>query len=322
MTTYGFRIRFLLSKGQCINCDSGSLDLNLPKSGASITIRAVGAKSISDTDNIAIVGIGFTTKAQATECGEKLKRAVLLVGASLRIGIDPGKDQSRGGLGKVVRDMGRHKGLNIINDIHGLCVYDEDLPVSFCSVKGDVIMGTQADRFAQELTSTYFRNPMLSDKQVLSLELYNSSHFESSLRARFLSLVTAVEALVSRPTVSDDVVMHLDKLMDITSRSTLDEKQKYSINNGLGNIKQESISKACRSLVNQLLGNESEDQFKRAYKVRAKILHTGLEPSGVALRSLVPQLDELVSKLIMQDINSNQILAQPTSAPDVKSRCF
>jgi hypothetical protein len=76
------------------------------------------------------------------------------------------------------------------------------------------------------------------------------------------------------------------------------------VTQGLGNLKQESISKACRSLVKKRLGKEAETHFKEAYKIRAKIFQTGLVPSGINFGSFVPRCDELVSKLIIQDVKA------------------
>jgi hypothetical protein len=137
---------------------------------------------------LAVVATGYRSEDEALRHGQDLMRALQIIGTRLHIGIDPGKDQ-------LVENALKEGEQNFIRDVHGLCVYEENLPVRVISVSGSFILGTGADTFIQELTNTYIENPKLSEKQVLALELYNSSHFELSLRARFLTLVTVVEPI-------------------------------------------------------------------------------------------------------------------------------
>jgi len=324
MTTYGFRLRSLLPKGRLFTDDFEPSDLKLHPSDPATTIRVIEAKSIKDAENIksikdaeniTIKGTGFPSEVEASQSGQRLKKALRIVGASLKIGIDVGKDQAKEVAGKSFVDSARQIRQNLIDDIHGLCVYEENLPRLIHYGSSNWIVGISKDKFVQELTNTYIENPKLSEKQALAFELYNSSHFESSLSARFITLVTAVEALVARSKRPEDIVRHLDVLIDSTSNSALCASQKEIITDDLGNLKRESISKAFRSLAKKRLGIEAEASFQKAYKIRGYMLHTGIVPRKVNLGVCVPKLDELVSKLIIQDIKGKDGTSLNNSIP-------
>jgi len=302
MGSFGFRLRFLFEKGRRLNYDGKSLKIQLSETGPSVILKSAIGKKISETENLAVFGSGFHSEGKAKECGVRLKGALLVIGAKLQRGIDTGEDEVVMGLGKDVKKKAKEQGFNVLDDIHGLCTFSEQLPVKVLSgFPPSLIVSSSEKIFVDELITVYGVNPSLSEKQILALDLYNLSRFESSLRARFVTLITAVEALSTRGKRTEPELAYLNILIELTKRTDLDSSQKKSLLESLTNLKQEGIAKACRKLVESRLNNVAVKSFQDYYEIRSKILHSGKTPEGVSLGSVTKGLDKLVSDLLVKD---------------------
>jgi hypothetical protein len=219
------------------------------------------------------------------------------------MGIDVGKDKSASVIGRSLREGAKYEGVLLLDDIHGLCVFPEDLPVRFVSISASVEIGQSAGKFVEEFLKAYELSPEFSSKQSLALELYSLSHFESSLRARFLTLISSVECLSSPEQKGESVIAHLDNLIDMTKQS-LQCPETDSIISQLGDLKKESISSSCRKLIARYLGQDAAKLFNNCYDIRSKLVHKGDAPEGINLGVYTPQLDELVSQLIVAAVTN------------------
>lgn len=310
MSSYGFRIRFLLPEYRRIEHNTEILQILLPTGDKEVLLKSVPKVKIKDSINLAVFASGFSSKCEADNCGRKVRNSLLLCGPHLQMGFDVGKDKAR----FIITEYGRKwlkkmmklkEETTILNDIHGLCVYPEEkgVGVRFAGSLASFQVGVSSTKFVEEFTKAYDLDPQLSDKQWLALEVYNSSHFESSLRMRFLTLVVAVECLCIQKTRPEPVICHLRKLIEITEKIDLESSEKSSFLHCLKNLKKESISKSCRQLVKKYLGDEMETLFKDCYDIRSRILHNGSVPEGKDIGTYTPKLDKLVSQLILADID-------------------
>lgn len=304
MTTYGFRIRFLLPGDYAINVDAETLDIPLPSVGLTLVLRSMPESSIRKSRNLTIRGSGFPSEDEARACGRRTKNALMLCGARLRTGFDVGKDKARSGVGKVVKERAREIGVRLLDDVHGLSVFPEDRPVLVFSVSASAVIGKPATRFVEEFGKAYEMSPEFSPKQSLALELYNASKFELSLRARFLTPVIAVECLSTQEEQPRHVLDHVKELVALTKKS-FKGPEKGRILSHLGELKKESISKSCRDLVGKHLGAEVAKLFKKCYDTRGKIVHDGEPPEGFDLGHYVEELDKIVSQLLIAVVTSH-----------------
>lgn len=301
MTTYGFRLRFLLPKDSMIHHDEETLELS--SGDVTLLLQSPSKTSIGDSRELLIRGSGFPSKDEAYACGRRTKNALILCGACLRMGFDVGKDKATSGVGKIVKERAREKGIVLLDDVHGLSVFPEDMPVKFVSFGGSVVVGPSAAIFVEEFGKAYEMSPEFTDKQSLAFELYSAAQFESSLRARFLTLVIAVECLSSLEEQPQRVVNHVKELVALTKKS-FKGPEKGRILSHLGELKKESISKSCRDLVGKHLGAEVAKLFEECYDARGKIVHDGEPPEGFDLGTYVPKLDELASQLLIAVVTS------------------
>jgi len=303
MSKFGFRLRFLLARGYRIEYEKESVKILLPSLKKALILKSVGAAKIKDSENLALIGSGFPSEVEARKIGIRLKQTLLILGARFRRGIDVGREEKKGGIGKSIKDAAKKAGRILLDDVHGLMTFSEELPVNFISISSPtIIISKSAQMFIDDLTRIYNSVPELTHKQTLALELYAMSHFESSSRARFITLVSAIEALSLRKKRSKSELEYLDALIQQTNESELGKFSKQSLVNALSNLRDESISKACRNLIRNHLGKEAMSQFQIFYDVRSSILHSGIVPEGIELGSSIGDLDKLVSDLLLKDI--------------------
>jgi hypothetical protein len=122
----------------------------------------------------------------------------------------------------------------------------------------------------------------------LSIDLYAASLWETSQRARVVSLATALEALIEPERVGQAASDQIDKLLDVfdssRDQSREDEEQRRALDrmrSRLAGLKEESILENLRQLATahaDALG-ETIDEARRnmvsAYGVRSKLVHDG-----------------------------------------------
>jgi hypothetical protein len=144
-------------------------------------------------------------------------------------------------------------------------------------------------------------NKAFTKKQTLAAQLYNQSHFHLSDTARFLTLISAIEALADQRSKSPATVALIGRMMEMAAAAGNPD----DLNNGLGNLKQESIRSACRRLVETYCEpavTHAARAFARAYTIRSTLLHEGEPPPGTDLAAELRTLDLLVRHLIVRHV--------------------
>lgn len=140
----------------------------------------------------------------------------------------------------------------------------------------------------------------------MAFELYGLSHFESAPRARFVTLISAIETISETKPRNAEALKHVERLIKFTHNSGLPRSEINSLLGHLGWLKRESISKAGRDLVGTLLesneygGEQAKDFFQHCYNLRSELLHGGKpKDDTVNLGLLVVHLDHLVADLLV-----------------------
>lgn len=199
MPSHHFRIRFRLPDGIVLKSDKASLRLPTSTGGSEYVLDAVGAKTLNESQWLLIkdAGDGFATEGEAREAGRQAKNAVMWWGAKARAGVDVGDDTSKAVVTQAYIDLYREEqGVRLLNELHGLQVYEEDpeLPTQFvaASVEPKVLKSTED--FARHFREAVDRRLEIDEKATLAFELYGLSHFEAAERARLLTLISAIEA--------------------------------------------------------------------------------------------------------------------------------
>lgn len=150
-------------------------------------------------------------------------------------------------------------------------------------------------------------------KLQLGLEMYGSFAFESSDNAQFLTLVTALEALLPEYSVSADTITALEdakatvkRLRDTHPQESHQRSDLDHLLGRLGSLKYQAIGTSLRQFVTETLGRHPElarlektiAQLKNLYTARSNLIHEGVSDSDEVrehlsfLRDFVPKLLE------------------------------
>jgi len=301
---FAFRIRFHLSDGDAVNIETEKFEIPPSGSAPHLILHSLDSEKISTARRFSISCSDLDSQETASDIGMRVKHALLIAGAQLKMGVDVGKDIATSGVGKFLRDQAVEHGVQLLNDIHGLVVFPDDMPVKLVRVfSAKVTVSRPSEKFTEALIHGYELAPSLDQKIILALEMYSASHFESSFRARFLTLVTAVEVLADQEELDEEVRLHIDNLIKETKRSII-PSGKEELLSRLGQLKRESITSACKGLVTRYLDDKSAFQFTNYYRIRGDILHDGVIPEGGDLGSEVPKLDKMISQLLLAIIGT------------------
>jgi hypothetical protein len=166
-------------------------------------LKSLGDKPIRASQALILNSRSFSTEAEAIAAGRAAKAALLYVAAKLRMPLDIGKDQPSASFARSIRDQFRRDlDAELRADIHGVTIYDDTIETVFASVAASATLGKHGQTFVRELADALQKDLAFSENEMLAFELYALVQFESSARARFLTLVSIVETLaenVDRP---------------------------------------------------------------------------------------------------------------------------
>ena len=298
--TYAFRITCTLAGGD-IESMEREIPLALPALARPINVFLSERENQTDNLFLTLWCGGFSSKAKARAGGAPVKTALMLTGVRLGVGIDVGDDQVVSPAPQR-KDGKQDERLQPV--VHGLQVVPEIEGMLFVSLRlGRPTTRISPGDFEKTVAESYRLRRPLTKKQTLAAQLYNQSHFLSSDAARVITLISAVEVL-AEPSLSSPAAVALIESWIAMTAAAVDVKPsaKETLEDGLGNLKRESIGSACRALVGAHCGEPAVKDFKRLYKTRSELLHNGELASGTDLAAELRELDLLVRNLVVRHV--------------------
>ncbi len=304
---FEFRLRFNMLKGDHLQSDEEELELLITERGQRIRLRAGSRGSpINTSSEISITGGPYDSENEARHTANCARQAIVVWAVKQRLGVDFGDGKLR----SLMTDFGkqhyeRQLGRPIRNDRLGIDIYEIQEGLLFASVSLDAAVSKSAETFVAEFRHGITKPLNLSEKQRLSAELYGLSFFDMSFRSRFITLVTAVEALLDPATRSGNVQPFVDDVKDTLSDLDIDGGTKLSMTSSLERMKYDSIGQAGRSLADALLGDREYAGvkpgkfFNRCYKLRSEIVHRGASDPSVDLLQESNALQAFVADLLL-----------------------
>jgi hypothetical protein len=222
---------------------------------------------------------GFTTDEDAKQAGRRAVDAIMLAGATLRLGTATSGP-------KVVR-------IGLVT-------------LAGPSVSGTLCVTTPAQRFMEAFDSAFASSIDLTDDHRLALELFSLSQFEEYGRSRLLTLISAVEVLARQQPSPDSVVAVVSELLVRVQASDLCSAQKCALSSRLGGLKRESIGEATRRFVAASIprgslynGKAGGDFIKDCYELRSDFSHGRRRPDEREVTQAVSDLQRLVPDLLL-----------------------
>lgn len=280
---FEFRLRFNMLKGDHIKSDKEELELLRTGVGQRIRLRAGSRGSpIDKSSQIAITGGPYSSQDEARDVANRAREAVVIWAVKQRLGVDFGDGRLR----SLMTDVGkeyyeRQLGHPLRNDRLGIDVYEIQDGLLFAAVSFDAAVGKNADTFVEQFREVLTKAVELSEKQRLAAELYSLSFFDMSFRSRFITLVTAVEALLDPTIRSGAIQAFIEDVKTRLDTLSADDGTKQSMISSLERLKYDSIGQAGRALSDTLLGDweyaglKAGKFFSHCYKLRSQIVHNG-----------------------------------------------
>jgi hypothetical protein len=279
---YSFRLRFELAHTHHIGVDHEELELFADGNQRLILRTGQMGNPIKEPSRAAVVGYGYESPEAAQSAGERARRALLRWAVYENVGIDLGGGLPRGlvtneGLAMFQEQLG----VPLRNDVHGLDVYEHIDGMRFMLTQATAVVGKNPETLAKSFASAFHAQPPASDKLLLASELYCASFFDFPDRSRFITLVTAIEALLAPTQRNDSAQALVDRICDLVRHSELSENTKNSMLGAIDWLRYDSILNTGRRLASTLLRGKTyanmtpERFFTHCYNLRSQIVHNG-----------------------------------------------
>lgn len=205
---------------------------------------------------------GFKTACEAEEAGVKLTESFLWYSISKNF---PMRLIYHRSLPCTVYDRTKSPGLEVSGFMHQ----------SQTEKAIDIIKGVQ------EVFSSDFQPKIDKRKLLLSMELFSASQLEITNRARFISLITSLEALSLQKSYKEYTEHVKGKVEELITAIKNEPNIPKNIRNSLvGKIEREmSIESVRQAIIDVVINNtkdkESKKLFDRAYSARSTLVHEG-----------------------------------------------
>lgn len=205
---------------------------------------------------------GFKTACEAEEAGVKLAESFLWYSISKNF---PMRLIYHRSLPCTVYDRTKSPGLEVSGFMHQ----------SQTEKATDIIEGVQ------EAFSSDFQPKIDKRKLLLSMELFSASQLEITTRARFISLITSLEALSLQKSYKEYTEHVKDKVEELITAIKNEPNIPENIRNSLvGKIEREMSIESVRQAIIEVVINNTKDKeskklFDRAYSARSTLVHEG-----------------------------------------------
>lgn len=313
MTTFMFRLHFFVKGGLLLDEESESIEINLPSSSTVFKLAALrGAKSLKEAEWFVVSGKGYESKEEAWREGQRLRDTLQFLAVRMERSIDLGNDKPTSrmsdGLKRKMERVAREHGEEVrcYDNVHGLAVYAEHPRPMVHDAYGQITVHSPSGPGFQELLAEVHAIDLnLDERSSLACSLYGAAQVEESPRVRFLFLVMAIESLLKTRRRIPGAVSLVDRFIESTQQSSLDSAEKDSLLGSLRWLRNESISRMGKQLMQKYVGDQqyggmkAPGLFRHCYSIRSQLLHNGKPDSeDVHIPSLVHRLDRLVADLL------------------------
>lgn len=162
----------------------------------------------------------------------------------------------------------------------------------------DIINGVKESFFSE------YKSEIDRKRLLLSMEIFSASQLEITIRAKFISLITSLEALSLQKSYKEYTDLVKDKINALIEAIQNEDKIPKKIRNSLiGKIRREmSIESVRQAILDVVLKNTKDAKnkklFDKAYEVRSALVHDGKSDDNIE------ELSKSVSTMI-RDIFSS-----------------
>ena len=304
--SFAIRLTVRLPDRRTINSAERSLLLTYQGRDVEI-VPLTPNETIEEASWLVFAAKDFDTLAAAEEFAFDLKGLVRLL--SLRSGLcfDVGRETPKTTPGKVLIDRAAAKGVQLMGTVHGVQIYETTGEDRFLSLSGEASVKSGTALTDDWQTLAHLNPARDGSPLAMACDMYALTGFDGSPRARFVSLITSLEALgaaMGAGTVAAPLRQLVDgwlSEMDSADLEDVDATERNSFGDRVRYLKDESIRRSVRHLVEtyapgEVDGDSNASFAVRCYDARSKLVHGDAVPPDV--QPLYDRLSTLVERVI------------------------
>lgn len=215
--TFAFRIRVNRCPTDTIECtDSEIVLVDVAPCRVYLKNKTSG-EPLKQALHFVLVGEGYATDTEAHAAADLFEAVMMIALAKVRVGVDFGQRAAKGAFtSEGIRWLEEQHRQRVLNDIHGVMVYEAAPRPKFALSKANMLRGASIDSFVQAFKSAHSVRPSLSERERLAYTLFNASFFQPTADSRFMLLVMAIEALIELSPRSVESQAHVKSLIQAT----------------------------------------------------------------------------------------------------------
>jgi hypothetical protein len=271
---FGSNVEFALNEGSIRVPFAGAYMLQLTKENGSARERANSyTRAVIDLD-------AFPSACEAERAGRLLTASLLWVAAFKRVTI--GFRKRTGDYPFAIRNRTLSSGILVEGE-------------------GRAFNNITPEEITMVAEKAYSAGSDISQAVLISMEFFAAARLEATDRARFISLMTALEALAVQQDLGDGVggILHL-LAGQLESAPQLQgpeqERLRTSLASRLRQLRQESVRQAILRTIREHIHDQEAEKFvDLAYGIRSKMLHEGHRVAE--LHTLEVRLEDILVRL-------------------------
>ncbi len=312
MATYAFRLRFYALRDILPATPDGQ-PIVLGSSGVRLTIEHGGG---TRPDRVILGKGGFGSAELATAAAFSTKAALRTVAVALNVPLQLAEERGWRPIGwsPDLLAAWQEIGAGEERGDPQFDVYEEtDPPPTRTRIEAEGYVQRQIEAFTAQLEADLAApDGEIGERLATASELYLSTTFETSHRAKFLNLVTVLEVLAVRTERPADELELIDRWLTDVQRANLPQPHKDSLRTSIKALRERSIGASIKALVAsdetpRYLGKSPTAFVTDCYTIRSEMTHDGVEPANANLRETVAPLDDLVQRLLLRRLRTRAV---------------
>jgi uncharacterized protein (UPF0147 family) len=153
-------------------------------------------------------------------------------------------------------------------------------------------------------------NIEVEEKLLVSMDLFTSAKLETSDRAKFVGLVSALEPLAQSEAYGNPELEKLvDNFVNQLTDTSIPDNIKRSVEGRIRDLKKESISQAIQRIVQESIpaNKKAVSIIKDAYNIRSTILHDGSTDAELEQKS--NDIENIIRQIYSHRLNRNLFIS-------------
>lgn len=249
---YCFRLRFDL-EGWARIASAHRASTLVDTEQERVTVNAHPAAGGAES-SVLVEGRSYPSADVARRAGLRWSALVQRAFAHLNVGADLGARKMYPTPFRMESGGGRLAESGLLIDEPGITVFEEEPWPTFVRQSSSSSFARSLDVLVEAISAAQRLDAPLSPEEQTTYDLYSSSFSATSVDARFIVLMMALETLISPRSRDERAVAHVDRPIELTRQAGLSEGDSNSLIGSLRFLQRESIGRAGRRLVSALGG--------------------------------------------------------------------